>query len=955
MTSQRRACLGGAYRLLMETYSVEEVERVVLALYSGQDVAAANEWLTRFVAAPAAWEISLGMLGASPHLQVRFFAANALHQKVVKGDAEQLPPDAQEHLLGSLLAALHSEHCGQQEILTKLSLALVALGLFFTKEDGKLKAMLLDNPAFMALRPRAALEFFFLLPQEWEATSKKGMTRSAETKALQQLSLLLPQVVSLIQSLITSAEDQDMLLRCLQALAGWCKFGISVSTLRTLSFYPFIKELMRSPSLCKGACELFEAAIKTSSYPAEPDETLLEITDDLVALQPLYLEAKAQRNDAFCEGLALLARALVQRNATLMCSGRGSTLQLANLSLEMVGHPHKGISETAMEYWDEVELVEMTDRHDSLRGPIFHLLIEVLATRCAPYPQGFTEWDDCEEDEEDFHMFRRRIDEALLNCCVCLRAEALDILCRLLSASGSKWEIVEGILYSISCIGGELVTLDQTEHRQRVCASVSQLLSNYILPDAIPVSPMSAAHLAALKVIQNYSKCLPHNVSLVQPCLQFIIGRLGDAQTAQGAAKAFEAVCSQASHASVASLMRDPAVVQAIVQQVSAHIAAMKSVVGHSLVESLSRLLSNVEREHMLSILQLLVSPFVTRLRELVGGEPGGFVRANLIADVAACISLLGASVRFLECHRAVGAADSQHPVVLVLQSSWEALDASITKFPGDPTVAESLCDLYIKGIKQAKEAAAVLVPALLTSLVNLYRTTRSPKCLEVAGTSVELFGSSEASVGTFQVLVQELNAVSFEAASQTGGLDAVPDLLEAHFTMLTRYLIYCPQGLLASPSLVTVLDLAKAGVSLREKEPLKAVLAFLQQVVNAKSPLYENFVAPWFATNGQALVEALVLALAETAPQDVTRMRMPVVLYTLNARFGQVYQEWLRHAVNTCKFSNDAIDQEVKDQFLKANTNVEHNKGRFQALVQDFADICRRNQTTDALLGFIM
>ena len=39
--------------MLMETYSVEEVERVVLALYSGQDVAAANEWLTRFVAAPA--------------------------------------------------------------------------------------------------------------------------------------------------------------------------------------------------------------------------------------------------------------------------------------------------------------------------------------------------------------------------------------------------------------------------------------------------------------------------------------------------------------------------------------------------------------------------------------------------------------------------------------------------------------------------------------------------------------------------------------------------------------------------------------------------------------------------------------------------------------------------------------------------------------------------------------
>ena len=52
-------------------------------------------------------------------------------------------------LLVSILGALHSDACNQQEILTKLSLALVALGLFFSKDEGKLKAMLLDNPAFL--------------------------------------------------------------------------------------------------------------------------------------------------------------------------------------------------------------------------------------------------------------------------------------------------------------------------------------------------------------------------------------------------------------------------------------------------------------------------------------------------------------------------------------------------------------------------------------------------------------------------------------------------------------------------------------------------------------------------------------------------------------------------------------------------------------------------------------
>ena len=58
--------------------------------------------------------------------------------------------------------------------------------------------------------------------------------------------------------------------------------------------------------------------------------------------------------------------------------------------------------------------------------------------------------------------------------------------------------------------------------------------------------------------------------------------------------------------------------------------------VMHSVVESFGRLLSNVHREHMLSILELLITPFLSRIRELVGGDPGGFVQASTIAEVGA-------------------------------------------------------------------------------------------------------------------------------------------------------------------------------------------------------------------------------------------------------------------------------------------------------------------------------
>jgi hypothetical protein len=53
-------------------------------------------------------------------MQVRFFAANALHQKVVKGDVAELPPEAQAQLLTSLLSALHTGRHFQSQPFTSL-------------------------------------------------------------------------------------------------------------------------------------------------------------------------------------------------------------------------------------------------------------------------------------------------------------------------------------------------------------------------------------------------------------------------------------------------------------------------------------------------------------------------------------------------------------------------------------------------------------------------------------------------------------------------------------------------------------------------------------------------------------------------------------------------------------------------------------------------------------------
>jgi len=48
----RRISAKGRSDTMAVSYTAEEVERVILALYSGQNVVEANAWLTQYVATP---------------------------------------------------------------------------------------------------------------------------------------------------------------------------------------------------------------------------------------------------------------------------------------------------------------------------------------------------------------------------------------------------------------------------------------------------------------------------------------------------------------------------------------------------------------------------------------------------------------------------------------------------------------------------------------------------------------------------------------------------------------------------------------------------------------------------------------------------------------------------------------------------------------------------------------
>ena len=52
--------------------------------------------------------------------------------------------------------------------------------------------------------------------------------------------------------------------------------------------------------------------------------------------------------------------------------------------LELTAHPHRASSEAALEFWDELQTLEMDQRHPALRQAVFSRLLEVCALPVPP-------------------------------------------------------------------------------------------------------------------------------------------------------------------------------------------------------------------------------------------------------------------------------------------------------------------------------------------------------------------------------------------------------------------------------------------------------------------------------------------------------------------------------------------------------------------------------------------
>lgn len=557
--------------------------------------------------------------------------------------------------------------------------------------------------------------------------------------------------------------------------------------------------------------------------------------------------------------------------------------------------------------------------------------------------------DCVDDDEDDFYRFRsQQLSEALESCYGMMKVDLFSSLlssCNKCMANpyGLSWQRFESLLFCLQTIGsrvkervlgregkgptaipgGEAAAQVIAEEYQtlktllltifsHLCGSESRASSGYLS------NPMVAA--TACKLIGEYSVVFEAldeaptegALNLTLRCLAIpssspSAAAAGSSLWQKAAATAFRSLCIKCA----SKLSKDPHVLLSLID-------AATSIVAPPLSSSqLTLSIGQDERTEVFEGLSRAISIGFENLGPDRVGDAGIRLTSPLLIRAEACaqslgspqalsilasdLSLLSSVVRFLDSSLGQEGLN-QHPVMKVLQGAWPVLGgiSQSRDCQTSPMVIQSLCEVFSRSLLSAKKASRPLLPTLTSSLLAIYKVSQLPCICEVLGTVTEVFGELKSGddVGlqknTFYQICAQSSVLSFIQSTVQDPLTSTSnrqnvaehsDLIRAVFSLADRFLIFARSTLLSSSGLPLLLSCAPLALSLRDKDAMSSILAFLSHLMaligdkenhgmslDEDSALLTHLLAI-LSSQGPRLIQSLLLAiLLGTCPTSLIR-----------------------------------------------------------------------------------
>lgn len=516
---------------------------------------------------------------------------------------------------------------------------------------------------------------------------------------------------------------------------------------------------------------------------------------------------------------------------------------------------------------------------------------------------------------------------------------------------------------------------DQIKNWHGIEASLYSLqsLSNFIPNDESHVLPFVMQLFATLPrtitkigliiniTIGNYATWLGKHPEYLSSLLPFLSEGLNDRKCASSSAVAIKQICKSCTQQPLGDAVLQ--LYEGIVE------ASINISIGGSLMVDLRDELQVLEGACLAVTRQLqsdpsmvstymnrIVNPIITRLTSLASPS----VQCNA-KQVVAEIERLVVIVRFLDPPHSSQEqkfdedGDEQSArftlIIPLMAQTWNLLDAVANKFPTDPNVAEKLCRLHKHAVRGCgKQYISQLNPLMETLVKNFQRSFLSPY-LYAASICISDFSHIPEIVPSLFQMISQLSTVVFAKLKTLDDFTAHPDVVEEFFYLLGRCMTYCPDPIVTSPLLNSVLQCSVVGMHVQHKDSNKGTLTFLEHTIsygisityntdfhdpqsgpNAK--LCKDALEKAIIVEGQAIVTNLARALLGDLPLyshslDRGSASIAGIIYQMNDLCPELLLKWMSEALQGApdpaktEFLTSLVQRSSTDEYIVKLKNL--------------------------------
>lgn len=901
----------------------EELRRVQLALDavfsptpagpSNQQDASAQWWeqrqladryLTSFQASEVSWMVCDRLLqdsslvsttnrpqDAVQEQQRRFFAAQTLHTKC-RADAYQLPPASLPSLRDSLLNHLKRYSAvGDAALTNRLAMCISALAVQMSWTT------IVSDLLSTAQQDRnVSLQVLKVLPEECASDRLILVDENVRYHMRDHLVSSSAHVFHFLHSFGGSHE------RIFQVVHTWIRYvPVPAAVLMETPLMEAAVGALLDPLSLEVATDVLVEVLRM--YPSHhiANQGLVRKLIPLLSKLPFDQALQSEDEDvlrAYCRIITEMGESYM---SLILSSQQNEASQLVEWIVRCSGIGETEIASITLHFWYrmvlDLEAVEPYEyRQDLVDRYTPHLLklIDICTMSLMRYPSNFDEIADDRVD--DIHRDRFYVSETVEDCCRLLGGHiVLQQLGNLLRNECQRvdgnvendWQGIESCLTSIQAIN-RFVPSDEAE----------------VLPfcfDMIPRLPTNVAPLrfTASKIIGKYASWLAAHPQLLHPLLPFLAHGLSIPLCAPAAAVAIKELC-QCSNQQMS--MGEP--VLQLYNDISSHPGRLDLKDELEVLEGVCRAVSRHIRDTNdtgSSYAHRIVQPIGARLTASVA-NPNSTAKQNVIPE----IERLTVIIRFLNVP-ATGTIP--HPIMEILASTWNLLDAASKRFPQDNNLAEKICRLHKHALRTCGAVAyAPMLDALMDQLVRSYESTRLSPFLYAASICVTEYGREPQFAPKLFNMISALANTSFSFLRSLDDLTRHPDVVEELFYLMGRMVSHCPGPLVTSPLLPSLFKCAAVGMQLDHRDANKGTLNFLENTISYGLSLRERnlpesklALEQVLASEGQAIAQNVALALMGNLPAytlDTGHGSIAGILWKMNLMSPSIVAQWMTMAL---------------------------------------------------------